>query len=144
MKNLVKEAKSKRWMDVVIGLSFAIISFEVLKINTSDVSPKIDIAMNYIVIIMSCFFGFLLGLLVDLKLFEKVINRMREISKIRRIHHIRLIEKAIDDNNKEKAEELLFQFVNSKRKNINLCDHLSGAIRGKFYDKIELNLLDDK
>lgn len=92
---------------------------------------------------MSCLFGFLLGILVDLKLFEKVINRMREISKIRRIHHVRLIEKAIDDNNKEKAEELFFQFVNSKRKNINLCDHLSGAIRGKFYDKLELNLLDD-
>lgn len=145
MKNLVKKAKRKRWIDVIVGLLSFGGSFFLLKmIPSSEDNPNMIVAMNSFMFVVCALFGFLFGVLMDLILFDKIIDRFSEIDKIRRIHHVRLIEKAIDDNNKEKAEELFFQFVNSKRKNINLCDHLSGAIRGKFYNKLELILLDDK
>lgn len=97
-------------------------------------------AVKILVIFFSFVFGYAVYRMSKENIFRVFRTRKYEINHIRCINHIRLIEKCIDNNEKEKSELLFNQYCNARYSYAPLKDYFAGAIRAKFYDKLELNI----
>jgi hypothetical protein len=84
--------------------------------------------------------GFAIYAVSSDKIMYPVTRRRKEISILRNVHHARLIEKNIDLGNVIKAEYLLDKYSETKYCNELIVHHLYGAIRGKFYEKINMKI----
>lgn len=148
MSKIIKDCKKNQWKAYAKGIVATISIYFIMSILISLVinsrptqeDLNIDKAVKILVVFFSLVFGYVVYLMSKESIFRVFITRKYEINHIRCINHIRLIEKCIDNNEKEKSELLFNQYLNARYSYAPLKDYFSGAIRAKFYDKLELDL----
>jgi membrane protein implicated in regulation of membrane protease activity len=137
MKNLVKSCRKKLWRAYVFGILSAAIMFLGFSLLVVVDAPGAGIL--YIILGMtsiSC--GFAIFAVASDKIMYPVVRRRKEISILRNVHHIRLVDKQIDLGNVVNSESLLVKYDEAKYKTPLMVQYLHGAIRGKFYDKLNI------
>lgn len=150
MKNIAKKAKAKTWQAVTLGVLVAVTFYKIIfaLMKLACLTPEIYQTVTHDVFlqVFSIFFSIIVGALAyslySEAIFMNAKKYKRELLELRHKHLVKLIEKAIDNNDGVKAEKLYDQYIKTKTATLHNMGFLDGAIRAKFHNKLNITFED--